>query len=89
MLIALLIKYKRRKRAPELSTPVNIQLETNKNLQEPLPAISVNQVNYTYVHGVGNTVNGYYIIWTSMRNSFYLIELSGINKVGLGFFFYM
>ena len=75
VLIALLIKYKRRKRAPELSTPVNIQLETNKNLQEPLPAIpvTVNQVNYTYAHGVGITANGYYIIWTSMRNSFYLI----------------
>ncbi|CAB4005731.1 MAM domain-containing glycosylphosphatidylinositol anchor 2 isoform X4, partial [Paramuricea clavata] len=37
VLIVLLVKYKRRKRAPKLSTPVNIPLETNETSPEPLP----------------------------------------------------
>ncbi|CAB3980379.1 MAM domain-containing glycosylphosphatidylinositol anchor 2-like [Paramuricea clavata] len=37
VLIVLLVKYKRRKRASKLTTPVNIPLETNETSPEPLP----------------------------------------------------
>jgi uncharacterized membrane protein (DUF4010 family) len=43
VLIVLLMKYKRCKRAPNMSTPVSISLETNEISQEPLP---VDEVNY-------------------------------------------
>jgi hypothetical protein len=42
VLIVLLIRYKRRKRAPKLSTPVNIPL-ADATPQESLP---IDQVNY-------------------------------------------
>jgi hypothetical protein len=45
VLIVLLVKYKRRKRASKLSTPVNIPLETNETSPEPLP---VDEVNYLW-----------------------------------------
>jgi hypothetical protein len=45
VLIVLLIKYKRRKRAPKLSFLVNIPLETNETSPEPLP---VDEVNYLW-----------------------------------------
>jgi hypothetical protein len=42
VLIVLLLKYKRLKRAPKLSTPVSIPLETNEISPEPLPVDGVN-----------------------------------------------
>jgi hypothetical protein len=43
--IVVLVKYKRRKRAPKLSSLVNIPLEANEISPEPLP---VDEVNYLW-----------------------------------------
>ncbi|CAB3992974.1 stabilin-2-like isoform X2, partial [Paramuricea clavata] len=56
VLIVLLMKYKRRQRAPKLSTPVNIPLATNETSPEPLPVDEQEEVYETVV----NVDQGFY-----------------------------
>jgi hypothetical protein len=94
-----LIKYKRRKRATKLSSPVNIPL-TDETPKDSLP---IDQVNYlrlvsleliepsniyklslVQVSSCSNTGSiGDDPYWISRKNSLELIELSSINKVSL------
>ena len=68
VLIVLLVKYKRRKRTPNISTPVNILLEANTISPEPLPLDEENypenpvytELDVNRVHGRNTMEDGTY-----------------------------
>ena len=68
VLIVLLVKYKRRKRTPNISTPVNILLEANKISSGPLPLDEENypenpvytELDVNRVHGRNTMEDGTY-----------------------------